>query len=1584
MFVSDQYEVRELIGEGGMGKVYKAYDRKLKTFVAIKTVVGVPDPESLKLFRKECSILTSLCHPNIVDIKAIGEFEEAGDKKPFFVMPFLPGMPLGRLIREPDLSHRLTVETTVDIFEHVCRALQSAHDKGIIHRDIKPSNIFVMDDNSVKVIDFGIALMVDARSTIEQGGTPLYMSPEQLAYEPLTRATDIFSLGVVCYEALTRRHPFKGAAEGIREAILHGVPPAASSINGSVSFALSQVIHKAMAKSPKYRFSSADEFRGMLQKALRNEMVQMFDVSHIRPRIARARKAYENGDLAYASEMLDELEAEGHLDSEISGLQDQINRSTRQKRIQQLLESARARMDQQEYGLAMQKVQEVLEIDRENASALGLKDTIMELNTSRSVDEWLRLAQHHLANRSFRHAIQALQDVLKHRPRDEQALQLLAEVNRSEREYLKVRAEKEKAYEAARAAWQNGEISTALSRMQAVVDLDQQAPDPTSHERAVLYQQFYNQVRSEHDLLKSAYDEAARKLQAGEFKGALERCEEFLLKYPNYAPLQMLRFDIEERERQALSKYVAKVDRAVEAEPDLDKRVAILKEAAVKYPAEAHFTSHLKLLERKRELVRGIIAKARLLAEREQFAEAKAQWESLRTVYPQYPALDLEIERTARKRDQQRRAEEKARWVQQINDQLESGEYAASLGTVRRMKPEFAGEPEFEELERRAERGLECSREMGSLRASGRRLVAEMQYDDGLHALRSAYRLDERNRISKGDLATALLEYVNVLMRSDARPCRSLIEEALSVDPANSWAKSLATSLAEQEARERPVGGRRARAAGVAEPARPGDETPLLPLPPGLPAVPKSADRIPSRHLEGDYAPPEPRGTEAWPSAAPATAGGERIPGGPAAGRRPEGAPLATALFRTCGAAFGIATGLVRARGASAWRRLSGVLRFSWVPRTAASLGRSRYYPVPVLAAVCVVVAAVIAALIVVGGRGKHLSAPLPSITKLLVTTSPAGASIQIGGKACGLVPCIASLAKGVYQVSAVKPGYADAAQPVTIQQGEKHAALSFTLQPLPASLRVVAAGLKDSTVQLDAGSAQPFKDGEFTAASLSGPHVLTVTSAAAGGTATIRFDAEPGSIPIVEPPDPGPFEVVAVASVGGQVRLVSTPSSLDATLDAEKLQLTSAELERGNLSYSSHVLILGRVPVPEHLDIASAPSIAIFLLPTHAAGTLIVNITGASDGEIYIDGSPSGPTGSGQAKFPLPPGLHQVTVQKDGYTGACNPATVQIQLRKPASVNCELRQVPQWAFLLIQGVPQGAEVVMDGKSLGVVKPDGSFSSSQIAPGQHRMELNARGYSGAQVYETFVAGGAIKMSASDFRVKQMPGLLTMLTSPPAKTIAVSPDDETSEKEVRGGFTTLHLKPGPHKVTVAWPSGFTQSWSVLIAAGTPTSKSFLLPSAGMEGWGKDIWQRDGSWFRHFGRGPVLFNATPTYGTFEFAFTLPNGNMRWVLNYVDERNYDLFEINHGSFFRTRVANGKKTKWPREAYPAASGPSAMLRIEVAQASVTQQLVGSGKSVLVDTWNDKNGNFGKGKFGFLPRNNDVIEISDFKFQPD
>jgi len=297
-----------------MGLVYRAYDTVIRREVAVKTILDIPDPASLQLFYKECDVLASMSHPNIVEIFDIGEFEEEGKKKPYFVMPLLPGTTLDGFIRR--VSHRLTVERTVGIISQTCRGLQAAHERGLVHRDLKPSNIFVMEDDSVKIIDFGVAHMTDTNSTRAQKGTLLYMSPEQIEMKPLSALSDIFSLSVVAYEALTGRHPFQRArADEIVDAIRRQVPPPASDINPAVSQSIGRVVHKGMAKQPWHRFSSAREFSDSLNKALRNEPIEFFDPSRTRPRLERATKALETGDYQFAGEILGELEAEGHIDS---------------------------------------------------------------------------------------------------------------------------------------------------------------------------------------------------------------------------------------------------------------------------------------------------------------------------------------------------------------------------------------------------------------------------------------------------------------------------------------------------------------------------------------------------------------------------------------------------------------------------------------------------------------------------------------------------------------------------------------------------------------------------------------------------------------------------------------------------------------------------------------------------------------------------------------------------------------------------------------------------------------------------------------------------------------------------------------------------------------------------------------------------------------------------------------------------------------------------------------------------------------------------------------------------------------------
>ena len=134
--IAGRYEITAKLGEGGMGVVFRAYD-PLDREVAVKTLHEFADPLALELFYKECSALKSISHPNIVEIFDMGEYDDGGQRKPFFVMPLLPGQTLDQLIKRA--SHRLTIDRVVEIFAQTRRGLQAAHERGLVHRDLKPA-----------------------------------------------------------------------------------------------------------------------------------------------------------------------------------------------------------------------------------------------------------------------------------------------------------------------------------------------------------------------------------------------------------------------------------------------------------------------------------------------------------------------------------------------------------------------------------------------------------------------------------------------------------------------------------------------------------------------------------------------------------------------------------------------------------------------------------------------------------------------------------------------------------------------------------------------------------------------------------------------------------------------------------------------------------------------------------------------------------------------------------------------------------------------------------------------------------------------------------------------------------------------------------------------------------------------------------------------------------------------------------------------------------------------------------------------------------------------------------------------------
>ena len=803
--IKERYEIREELGTGGMGAVYRAYDKIIKSEVALKTLLDTTDAESLKMFREECDKLAKMVHPNIVEIRDIGEFDSGRGKQPYLVMPLLRGKTLDALIK--DSGQRLSVARAVDILCQSCRGLQAAHDAGLVHRDLKPSNIFVLEDDSVKLIDFGVAHWSDNTHTVGRKGTLLFMSPEQIEMKGVSPLSDIFSLGVVAYQTLTGRSPFERRTEQeVVDAILRFTPPPASEYNGEVSLTLSQAVHKAMAKQPSNRYRTARDFGEILQKALHQQPIELFNPDRIRPRIERAQQALEAGDLELATDIVAELDTEGHLDPQVTSLQRNIEQLTRRKRVSYLLDSARSRLREQEYPLALQKIQEALELDKNNSDALALKESVETRRAEQSVNDWLKLARQHIDNFAHDRAREALQNVLNLKPRDSRATAMLTEVDRAKSDYDKILGEKNKFYAAAEAAFGRGEVTTALSQMNRVLQLDKQAPDRSDADRSTTYQTFYQQIRSEHDNMQNAYSEARALQTAGNIPQALLICNENLAKYPTHALLQALKLDLEVSQRQKLSGFIAEVDRRVEAEPDLDKRLSILKEAIDKFPDVDHFQTNYRLARERRDLIESIVSKAHNFEAQGHINESLAQWEILRSIYERYPGLDFEFQRLRKRQAQQVRSENRARYIDQIDEAIDSNQHARALELLETAKKDFPDDAELKESEEKARGGAARVAEAGNLLKAAEQMREEGRLQEAVDTLQKAHKLDRFHTGINEALQAALIEEARGVLDTDWRTADDLLKQAQDLGSGHYAVKGLLRAVADRRREEEIAG----------------------------------------------------------------------------------------------------------------------------------------------------------------------------------------------------------------------------------------------------------------------------------------------------------------------------------------------------------------------------------------------------------------------------------------------------------------------------------------------------------------------------------------------------------------------------------------------------------------------------------------------------------------------------------------------------------------------------------------------------------------------------------------------------------
>ena len=305
--INDRYQIIRMIGEGGMANVYLAYDTILNRNVAVKILRGdlAEDEKFVRRFQREAISASSLSHPNIVEMYDVGEDQG----KYFIVMEYLEGKTLKSLLKK---RVRLTMPEVIDIMLQLTSGLACAHESYIIHRDIKPQNIIILEDGSVKITDFGIAMALNSNELTQTNsvmGSVHYLPPEQANGEGSTIKSDIYSLGILMYELITGTIPFKGE-NAVEIALKHMKEniPNLTDFDPEIPQAVENIILKACAKNPKNRYDSIldmrDDIRTCLDEEKKNEKKvvynypeQELEETKIMPNLKELRKRRDDSEL---------------------------------------------------------------------------------------------------------------------------------------------------------------------------------------------------------------------------------------------------------------------------------------------------------------------------------------------------------------------------------------------------------------------------------------------------------------------------------------------------------------------------------------------------------------------------------------------------------------------------------------------------------------------------------------------------------------------------------------------------------------------------------------------------------------------------------------------------------------------------------------------------------------------------------------------------------------------------------------------------------------------------------------------------------------------------------------------------------------------------------------------------------------------------------------------------------------------------------------------------------------------------------------------------------------------------------------
>ncbi len=613
---------------------------------------------------------------------------------------------------------------------------------------------------------------------------------------------------------------------------------------------------------------------------------------------------------------------------------------------------------------------------------------------------------------------------------------------------------------------------------------------------------------------------------------------------------------------------------------------------------------------------------------------------------------------------------------------------------------------------------------------------------------------------------------------------------------------------------------------------------------------------------------------------------------------------------------------------------------------------------------------------------GGGQTPPAVAQNRVQIESFPSGAAILINGEECGVSNCDLELPPGLYQTEARLAGYRSSSDFFQVfERGGTN--IRLALRPLSPVIRVFS-DLANGSVALDGRPAGEMTDGvwEHELASLApGEHTLTISDR--GSEASIRFEARPGSAPVIlGPVETHNLQAAVVAGLGSEARIYSNAEITEAFLqDGTRGDVGYQEASFTGLSEGSHELTLaaGQDRQSVFFDAGPQPALTAFIQTDRNYGALRIR-TGMDGANVYLNGKKyRRATRNGELVVYLYPEQYSVWVEKDGFR---SPAAKTVAIRAGERSRLDFSLSPlQTSPFLAGSAAFGSEVPLNGSAPATMGLEGGVTL-HAPPGARNAVLSRQSRQALPQYRTIANRGGSE--AEDV------GRLHLAVDPPEADahIIIRHEGETVDRVVTDRVLTL--AEGVYMVRATAP-GYQPAVAKVRLTANQSSVAMLelepqpKPTFQLADWeGIDGWTREGSQLVRRGGDFALSPVDPQPGTYEFGAFLQKGSrLEWTVNYVNEKNYTLYQLGKDFFSRIQVVDGRKSAPHKVSHTLRPEGLIRVRVEVSQDSIVHKFFQHGEWAVMDRWNHTGARFARGSFGFYVPNKSQIGLRDFSFVP-